>query len=491
MTHIPVLVAGLAGAWISLGSAGARETFQTHEIDVGKEMLITDLAVVESPLAEYPGPFSFGHLVEELADDVPVGEFLEGWFATWEKNQEVNGHTTPARPAIRQRLIEPWQKRDGFAGGPDVVWEPDLANAPFRLLAIVNRIDLGATVAEVENEMFGTTDVTFSPFGTFSAYYSGTGAGSEVRFLFAALDESGAPLDGDFTVIFEYQQQGQGFTTPSGAAPSFVRGSSSGRRVSPEETLAEFREIARGWHALGEFASFDDGYLCSLAAMTTRCTDRERAEGYPRIAQIRTNERALAAPREFREYKLHPADRHPVLAPLAGSPAPVFYDSETREYKALGEWVRDNADSLREGSTLFPVSLKGENRADVKVTGGHAQVVGDDPQFHWDSRRLRDDEARYAFSVNTCTGCHAGDTATDFCHVKPRHAGQESELSLFLEDRTEGSGARIIDPATRGRRVVLSEMHERKAIFEALLNPEMKDRDIAKLLRAARAGRPH
>jgi len=51
-------------------------------------------------------------------------------------------------------------------------------------------------------------------------------------------------------------------------------------------------------------------------------------------------------------------------------------------------------------------------------------------------------EARHLVSLNTCNGCHAAETATDFFHVGFRKAGQEAPLSKFLT----GTGA-IDDPA--------------------------------------------
>ena len=55
-------------------SADRAKSYQTHEIVPEKELLITDTNVVDSDYATYPGPFSFGHLVE---DALAIAEAIE------------------------------------------------------------------------------------------------------------------------------------------------------------------------------------------------------------------------------------------------------------------------------------------------------------------------------------------------------------------------------------------------------------------------------
>jgi hypothetical protein len=50
---------------------------------------------------------------------------------------------------------------------------------------------------------------------------------------------------------------------------------------------------------------------------------------------------------------------------------------------------------------------------------------------------------RHKFSLNTCNGCHAGETGTPFTHVFPRAAGVEAKLSDFLT----GANMPKLDPA--------------------------------------------
>src|SRR5262249_59164334 len=57
------------------------------------------------------------------------------WLQTWQANQTINTFNVPARPNINTQIIQPWLAASGGAS-------LDLGIAPFRLLAIVNRLDL-------------------------------------------------------------------------------------------------------------------------------------------------------------------------------------------------------------------------------------------------------------------------------------------------------------------------------------------------------------
>ena len=115
-------------------------------------------------------------------NDAPA--LVKQWLDSFERRQDVNGFPLPSRPAMRARLTRLWMAKDGAT--TFAAWTPDLANAPFRLLAIVYRPDLGVVDGN----------------GTIRS-------AGEARFVFTALDLSKVrPLDEasplPFTVIFEY-----------------------------------------------------------------------------------------------------------------------------------------------------------------------------------------------------------------------------------------------------------------------------------------------
>jgi hypothetical protein len=77
--------------------------------------------------------------------------------ARWETAQQVNDQSVLERLQIRNKIIIPWENASGGPHAP-----LNLAKAPFRLLAIVNRIDLRDNFA----------------------YGGGGGSAGEARFVF-------------------------------------------------------------------------------------------------------------------------------------------------------------------------------------------------------------------------------------------------------------------------------------------------------------------
>ena len=116
-----------------------------------------------------------------------------------------------------------------------------------------------------------------------------------------------------------------------------------------------------------------------------------------------------------------------------------------------------------------------------------ASIPNNNPGHHWDGWGLRDGELRRIFSMQTCTGCHCGDTSTAFFHVVPRELGEEARVSDFL--RTDGSRLRLKDPANR-KGFITSEMADRVKLIEAVLNPDRRLSEVRKL-KASRGWRVH
>ncbi len=125
------------------------------------------------------GKWSFGYLMEQMANTPATGvtgsELVSAWLEKWMSVQVVNGFSISARPLMTQKIIDPWIAASGGPGSP-----LDLSKAPFRLLAIVNRVDLRSQVS-----------------------YGGGGAG-ELRFVFGAMSSETCNTLPEFLVIFEY-----------------------------------------------------------------------------------------------------------------------------------------------------------------------------------------------------------------------------------------------------------------------------------------------
>jgi hypothetical protein len=285
----------------------------------------------------------------------------------------------PARPAVRSQVLDAWPKL------PD--GRLDLTRAPLRLLAVVNRLDLRKTSA---------------------------GSAGEGRFVFGVLDAGGNPTQ--FTVILEYNL--------------------------PAASGDEVRAWAERWHALGALDPATEGYRAALQAVTDAFAGPGAAPGRPNgsaINQVRTNEIALAAPWELREFGLNEAGQ------LAERTVAVTPDASFNGAAALATFVNANEAAVLSEQHDVPLQADG--------APFRAGAIVNNVDF-WSAPGIANNEARHKFSLNTCNGCHGAETSTAFLHVSPRAADQEAALSGFLtgstvQDPVGGEGRTFNDLARR------------------------------------------
>ena len=233
-------------------------------IKARRELAIRDVSVVEDPVRTAPGgAWTFGKLMEAMAPtpaDAPA--MVEAMLSSFLTEQRVNSFVLPTRFGAQQVL-------DSLRG-PD--GKLDLSREAFRLLAIVNRIDLNDVSASTAGE--GRFVFGFAPFGqTLSA-----------------------------TLIIEY-------SIPAG---------------SQADVLA----LANAWHALRALPFPSEQYNAALQAVTERFTARNAAPGRTNgsaLGQIRTNDFfALSFAWEFREFHLDATSGMLVPAPVAQTPDRSF-----------------------------------------------------------------------------------------------------------------------------------------------------------------------
>jgi hypothetical protein len=274
--------------------------------------------------------------------------------------------------------------------------ELDLARAPMRLLAIAHRLDL----VDLER-----------------------GRAGEGRFVYGVLDESGASLL--FTVILEY--------------------------LLPARSEAERRDWARAVHALQAAPFPSDAYNQALQTLTERYTARdampEPAHGSA-LLRIRTNENALGRNGQWEMREFHLSSRTGGLepAPLAQTPDASFNGSAR-----LARFIDANEASILRETHEVPATLD-----DTPFQAG-ALINRLD---YWQTTGITSSELRHKFSLNTCDGCHGGETATSFFQVFPRNAGTQSQLSSFL------TGEVSRDPST-GKDRTYNELARRRQLLEA------------------------
>ena len=367
------------------------------------------------------GVWTFGHLMTQMAGARPASELVGEWLHHWEVASTVNGFTIPDRAAgIRAALIDPWLVASGCNAGDPIVGlgacPLDLRFAPFRLLAIVNRVDLSGPV--------GAPPLV----------------PGEGRFVFGFLGagpvETAPPLQA--TVIFEYK-------------------------------LPSFRDAfawAQEWHALSALPLGSPPYRSSLQQITDAFVNAGVEPGNPNlgsaIGQVRTNEIAFGSPWELREFTLQGANPNAMLltpSTTAGTPDDSFNQSP-----ALDAWLSANEPDILTLSHVVPPAFLGGGST-APVLWDHSAPTPLAPM------------TRHLFGFSTCNGCHSGETQTSFVHVAPRTAGTPAALSPFLSQTTNNgapglpaSWQTFSDPAGTGLALEYNEPWRRTCEVTRLLH---------------------
>ncbi len=136
--------------------------------DLYRDLIVLDPELVNGPLAanaDAAAPWSFRAQMQWLggAAREPF-DFTRSWLGQWESPSSVGAELAPVtpRPAARELLMDPWLSSGssgvaasaGSAAAPAYAAErpgevlaaptPSWSRAPFRLIAIVNRVDLAS-----------------------------------------------------------------------------------------------------------------------------------------------------------------------------------------------------------------------------------------------------------------------------------------------------------------------------------------------------------
>jgi hypothetical protein len=417
------------------GSAFAQKVPTPRKINVDSQLMITDLRVVEDPVRTNPrlgtkAPWTFNYLIESMAGKQNPSDFAMQWLQQWETDQTINGHVAKARPDIRKLVIDPWLKASGGR-------KLDLAKAPFKLLAIVNRMDL-----RVQD---GTKVAT----------------AGEGRFVFGVLGADGKPLPplagdapGGFTVIFEYEL------------------------VATK--MEHLRDWAMRWAKLGDYPVGSPLYNQALEGVTRKFTDRGIAALKPNgsaLNQVRTNELALGAPWELREFGIDAASGRLKQRPVAVTPDVLALNGTP----ALATLVNDNEAALLAETFVLPKELLAASSlagpfqlSDFPDSANRTFTTTElfAPFFDvpWSAAGIRSNDARHSFALNTCSGCHRGETGTAFLQIGfpvgnklPRSLGKTAALAGFL------TGIDTPDPVVPATTRSFGDLNRRKADLEELL----------------------
>ena len=406
-------------------------------VQTPSQLMITDLKVVEDPVRTNPrqgkrATWSFKYLMEQMAGSRDPADFTLQWLKQWENDQFINGHLVTARPNIRNLVINPWL---AASGGKKL----DLNKAPFKLLAIVNRMDMR------EHDAQGIV----------------TTAG-EGRFVFGVLGSDGKPLPpaagpspGGFTMILEYEL--------------------------PATTMRELGAWAKQWKDLDKHPLGSVKYNAALENLTRQFTDRGRAPNKPNqnaINQIRTNEISLHPTWELREFVIDAGNGLLQQKTVTATPDSIQFNGT----EGLTQMINDNEASILNNT----FSMDGSNEAASSISGPFQAVNFVDfglrtfktnllfePFYDipWSAAGIRNNTARHQLALNTCNGCHRDETATGFLHIGfpqahslPASLGKPAALSAFL------TGGQATDPVDATTLRQFAELTRRQADFAELLD---------------------
>jgi hypothetical protein len=287
-------------------------------VDRWKELLIIEPSVVGDRRAasdQPDAPWSFRRHLQDLAGRDAAGDLAWTWLSQWRWGYTVTtapgvpdaarAAVTP-RPSVDDQLICPWLRLTPANGCTPTCTtcndrRLDLARAPFRLIALVNRADLGEAAGPCSRD------------------------GGELRFIYTAVAPGSlTPLP--FTVIFEYR-----VALPAGQ---------------------DRRAWAAAWRELGRISFGPDfnARLDSVIAQGMRGASLQR---------VRTNEVALGQPLglpwELRQFVPVAGARGGVsLEATAPSQTPRLSLDGTPE---LAAWLRDNRLAILDGDNRLPPDL--------------------------------------------------------------------------------------------------------------------------------------
>jgi len=275
------------------------------QVDPLKEIEIVDESITTDPRVSNAagGVWSFRHVVESLTDADP-SKFASSWLQTWEldsyNNEPLN--LEPRGDQMRARILCPWLKstpenKCDATCSTCTETKLDLAKAPFRLLAIANRMDLRSSAKPA-------------------------GPSGEGRLVFGLTDGPGdAPTSVPLamTVIFE-------FALPSTKTP---------------------KQWADAWHHLATYPDHGDAY--KAARRVDRGLRRASWTGEGQLTrQARTNESVTNWIWQLRQFRL---DAGGMFALTATSDTPTATLNNSAQ---LIQWAKTNSEAIKQNKYSVP-----------------------------------------------------------------------------------------------------------------------------------------
>jgi hypothetical protein len=470
-------------------------------------LFITDLEVVEDDDRTYcaadgtgtpNGIWTFSKFMTNMANTsvtgVSTSDFIKNWLKYYLQNiSNPNGFDLPRqnqRDFILDILIRPWiHKANGVTDVEDFLnssgdfiitpsnWEAAwdaandaelIKNAPFKLTAIANRIDL-------RNNVAFTNKITRA---------------GETRFIFTAINLYNIDeLPGDLAIgnpgkvpLNNLNNNSfQDFIDWKGMNVIFEFG-------NVQTNLCDLKSFAQAWVDLSELGLGTATYNAALEDITETVINANVASGKPNgsaLNQFRTNEKIFFntvgnslndgpvwnnSSWQFRQFEINATTHQLTLVPLSNTPmVEDFNASKTSTFNNqnnrpanlgsyLTDWLYKNKERVKRENFIIPETFYVPT---ISTTYSFLDKTGDidaEYPFFWDlsysntpyfsstnelvsgNTQNKDNgkEIRQKFSLNTCQGCHSGETKTFFTMVSPLNKGESARYWLTTPDTKAG-----------------------------------------------------
>jgi hypothetical protein len=266
-------------------------------VDPMRELFVIAPSVVDDPVrtrfeiqSKDQGAWTFARLMEEAAPEPGQAPAMaQAMLESWLHKQTINSFVVPPRPSMNTLVLKPWPKREDG--------QLDLERAPFRLQAIVARLDL----ADLSKRHAG-----------------------ELRFVFGLLSPGGSASL--FTMIFEYR--------------------------IPASSQVEVDAWAKDFHALSELPFPSEAYNSRLQTLTESVTTagvNPNGVNGSALFTLRTNEAALEALWELRQFKLSKPSGMLRQTTIDRTP-----DRSFRDHALVAEFINANEDAILKGDYELP-----------------------------------------------------------------------------------------------------------------------------------------
>jgi hypothetical protein len=335
----------------------------------------------------------------------------------------------------------------------DGAFDPDRGVEPFRLIAVVNRLDLagdfdmraGGELGGKERRWFGEARLIFSVNGTL-ADGSPRPMTVSAEYRLPALKrnaDGSVGLDNDFVFAdgpadeADWRQRRQLWAKTWQDLSAYAPGT--------PEYLSRLRTIL-SWVAYGVPYDLDQIKNSTNAQHNLAFRTGEKV----RVGLTDGSEGSVTDEFEYREFYLGDS-WFLTTRKLRREPFACAAKSATLAKRIADDWW-ESTQSMSWRYILGNRNLEDEEIADLKAVCGklpYGQV--DDPDSDgntdtqlrakfgrfkatsvWRTRKSVTEPQVHSFALGTCSGCHSGETGTQGFHIGPSPVGQPAVLSAFL-----------------------------------------------------------